>query len=170
MNIAVITGTTRGLGKALAKRFESAGWHVVELSRPQFDFAELDHRLVATEFDRIALASAFLRHFPSGEIAHISSSVVDNPLPYWSLYIAAKAGVDSYLRALEVEGIKCFRLNPGAVDTDMQQQIRASDFSGVEAFVEMKNSGKLKAPDAVAKALFWMIDRRVFSLPTRSQT
>lgn len=36
MNIAIITGTRRGLGKALAEQFKSSGWLVLELSRPDF--------------------------------------------------------------------------------------------------------------------------------------
>lgn len=36
MNLAIITGTTRGLGKALTEQFRSDLWTVFELSRPAF--------------------------------------------------------------------------------------------------------------------------------------
>lgn len=36
MKLAIITGTTRGLGQALAEQFRADNWTVLELSRPAF--------------------------------------------------------------------------------------------------------------------------------------
>ncbi len=199
--LAIITGTRRGLGKALKQQFESAGWRVAELNRPAFDLSAIDpdrlaetfRSLASSPLDRVVfvnnaatqtIAAAashqpneisreiainvaspiiaiaiFLRNFPKGEVANISSGAAAKGIPYWSLYCTAKAALEGYVRALEAEGVRTFNLNPGVIDTDMQAAIRASTFPGVEAFITLKNSGKLKSPDVVAKSLVWMIER-----------
>ncbi len=42
MKAAFITGTTRGLGKALSSVYSANGWDVVPLSRPKFDLMRPD--------------------------------------------------------------------------------------------------------------------------------
>jgi benzil reductase ((S)-benzoin forming) len=106
----------------------------------------------------IAIA-IFLRHFPKGEVANISSGAATKGFPHWSLYCMSKAALEGYVRALEAEGVRVFNLNPGVIDTDMQAAIRASTFPGVDEFIALKNGGKLKSPDVVARSLVWMIDR-----------
>ncbi len=195
MNLAVITGTTRGLGAALALAFEAIGWQIERLDRPGFDLARLNLPDIEDRFshldrvDRavfvnnaathhigaasalepadigreiavnitspIAAISAFLRRFPAGEVAHITSIAATQGFPHWSLYCAAKAAMEGYLRSLESEGVKVHLLDPGGIDTDMQRAIGAADFPGVEAFRTMK----LRPPTLVAKALVWKIER-----------
>lgn len=204
MNLAIITGTTRGLGLSLSKRFEEVGWRVTGLNRPTFDLSALDldqldnifadlvsvanfervvfvnnaatHHIAAAsslhaaEVQRelttnivspILTISAFLRHFPAGEVANVTSAAATQPFPFWSLYSSAKAALEGYVRSIEAEGVKVHTLNPGAVDTDMQREIRSADFPGVEKFIAMKADGKLKSPDMIAKSLVWMVDRAV---------
>ena len=159
--LAIITGTSRGLGRALKQAFESAGWRVAELNRPAFDLTAVDiAKLVATfrslntehlrrvvfvnnaatqtiapaaSFDAaevsreittnvtspiIAIAT-FLRSFPNGEVANVTSGAAVKALPYWSLYCAAKAALEGYMRGIKSEGVRVFNLNPGVIDTDM---------------------------------------------------
>lgn len=200
-NLAIITGTSRGLGRAFKRAFEGAGWRVAELNRPAFDLSAVDvekleatfrslhsedsHRVIfvnnaatqviaaAASFDAdeitheitinvtspIIAISAFLRNFPNGEVANVTSGMATKALPHWSLYCAAKAALEGYIRAIEAEGIRVFNLNPGVIDTDMQSSIRRSEFPGVQDFIALKNDGKLKSPDTVARSLVWMIDR-----------
>lgn len=199
MDLIFITGTNRGLGRALKEQFELSGWYVITLNRPDFDLSNPDCQKLASLL-RAAPAAArtvflnnaathhiekssqaspdtiaaevtcniispmiaigeYLRHFPKGEVATITSSAANESYPHWSLYSAAKAAMESYLRSLAAEGFKIHILNPGAVDTDMQAKIRNSDFPGVEKFRDMKTSGKLKSPAFVAKALTWKIIR-----------
>jgi benzil reductase ((S)-benzoin forming) len=200
-HLAIVTGTTRGLGRALKQQFEGAGWHTAELNRPAFDLSALDVERLANmlqsfnsgDLERVVFVnnaatqligaadtlkaediareitvnitspliaiSTFLRHFPRGEVANISSSAATKAIPHWSLYSAAKAALESYLRVIESEGARVFNLNPGVVDTDMQAGIRKSSFPGKLDFVKLKDDGKLKSPDAVARSLVWMIDR-----------
>jgi benzil reductase ((S)-benzoin forming) len=200
-NLAIITGTRRGLGKALKQQFESAGWRVAELNRPAFDLAAIDADRLAEAFgsfnvedvDRVVFVnnaatqmiaaaaslepveirreitvniispiiaiSTFLRHFPKGEVANVTSGAATKAFPHWSLYCAAKAALEGYVRAIEAEGVRVFNLNPGVIDTDMQSIIRRSEFPGVADFIALKDGGKLKSPDSVARSLVWMIDR-----------
>jgi benzil reductase ((S)-benzoin forming) len=200
-NLAIITGTSRGLGKALKQEFERVGWRVAELNRPAFDLSAIDvekldltlKSLRSEDFDRVvfvnnaatqAIAAAasfgaaeisreitvnvtspiiaitrFLRSFPNGEIANVTSAAATKAVPHWSLYCAAKAALDGYIRAVEAEGWRVFNLNPGVIDTDMQAQIRDTEFPGVQDFIVLKRDGKLRSSDAVARNLVWMMDR-----------
>jgi NAD(P)-dependent dehydrogenase (short-subunit alcohol dehydrogenase family) len=199
--LAIITGTSRGLGKALKDQFERVGWSVAQLNRPEFDLSSIDAERLAAKFkalhaadfrrvvfvnnaatQKIAPAASlqadeivreitvnvtspiiaiatFLRSFPAGEIANVTSVAATKAFPLWSLYCTAKAALEGYLRAIEAEGVRVFNLNPGAVDTDMQKAIRLSEFPGVEDFIALQRDGKLKSPDNVARSLVWMIDR-----------
>ena len=200
-HLAIITGTGRGLGKALKVQFENIGWTVAELNRPEFDLSSIDAETLAEKFraldsadvgrvvfvnnaatqviapaaslqandiareitinitSPIVAIATFLRSFPNGEVANVTSIAATKAFPHWSLYCAAKAALEGYLRAVEAEGIRVFNLNPGAIDTDMQGAIRLSAFPGVEDFVALQKDGKLKSADIVARSLVWMIDR-----------
>lgn len=57
MNLVIITGTTRGLGKALADQFRAENWSVLELRRPGFDL-ERAGELAPAIFARAARFSA----------------------------------------------------------------------------------------------------------------
>ena len=199
--LAIVTGTNRGLGKALKCQFKRIGWSVAELNRPEFDLSFIDAEGLAVKFksmrsedfrrivfvnnaatQKIAPAASFqadeiareitvnvtspivaittfLRNFPNGEVANVTSIAATKAFPRWSLYCAAKAALEGYIRAIEAEGVRVFNLNPGAIDTDMQKAIRLSEFPGVEDFVTLQKAGKLKSPDIVARSLVWMIDR-----------
>lgn len=191
--LAIITGTTRGLGAALVQSFREAGWAVAEMSRPQFDLAALDLTAARTfftgfkGFDRvllvhnaatlitrqtylltaqqtqnqltvnlvapIQLTSEFLKVFPAGEVALISSGAATTPIPHWPLYCVAKAGMEAFLRSLELEGTKTHLINPGVIDTDMQKQIRMSEFPTAYVFDALHKDGKLRAPSTVASEI-----------------
>lgn len=200
-NLVIITGTSRGLGRALKQEFERVGWRVAELNRPAFDLSAVDvekldttfkslrseqfgravfvnnaatqvigaaasfgvaeilHEITVNVTSPIIAITTFLRHFPDGEIANVTSGAVAKPIPHWSLYCAAKAALEGYVRAVETEGRRVFNLNPGVVDTDMQAHIRGSEFPGVQDFIALKKDGKLRSSEAVARTLVWMIDR-----------
>jgi benzil reductase ((S)-benzoin forming) len=106
----------------------------------------------------IAIAT-FLRHFPRGEIANVTSTAASKPVPRWSTYCTAKAALEGYIRALAVEGFKVYSLNPGVIDTDMQAVVRGADFPQVAEFVAMKSEGELKPANDVAKSLVRLIDQ-----------
>jgi len=201
MKLAIITGTTRGIGAALKTSFDAAGWKVVSLNRPAFDLLRIDLDQVdgiladlsnqawkravfvnnaasltiasasgispdqartdieANVISPILLIASFLRAFGDGEVANITSVAATAGMQHKSIYCASKAALEGYLRALQAEGVKCYNLNPGAVDTDMQAMIRSSAFPGVEKFIALKESGELKSAQMVARNFVWQIDR-----------
>jgi short-subunit dehydrogenase len=115
---------------------------------------EINEAMRVNVISPISLTSLFLRKFPKGEIAAITSAAVHEPEPHWALYIAGKAAMLGYLRALKAEGVTCHEIDPGLMDTPMQERIRASGFPGVNRFDAFKRFGKLQVPgDVAAKVL-----------------
>jgi NAD(P)-dependent dehydrogenase (short-subunit alcohol dehydrogenase family) len=70
-----------------------------------------------------------------GTIINVSSGAAHRPLPGWSAYCAAKAGLAMLTRSLAADyaekGVRVFGFQPGVVDTDMQATIRASGIGPV---------------------------------------
>lgn len=93
-------------------------------------------------------------------IANISSGAADKGYAGWSLYCAAKAGLENFIRSLALEQAAMLHpfvpvnILPGVVDTGMQGQIRASgsgDFPARERFVRLHQDGALASPEDVAR-------------------
>src|SRR5690606_17031869 len=125
------------------------------------------------------------RHFRHSRgrkvIVNVSSGAALKGYAGWSLYCAAKAGMESFIRAIAVE--EKFQahpfipvsVDPGVIDTDMQALIREalpSDFPEVERFRKRKAEGGLAHPDAVAKGIIAVATRQdleagvCYDLPT----
>lgn len=90
----------------------------------------------------------------------ITSGAAKRPIYGWSAYCSTKASIDMYTQtvALEQESLetknKVFAFNPGVMDTNMQEQIRASDpeaFKDVEQFKQYKKENHLKQAADVAQ-------------------
>lgn len=62
MKIAFITGTNRGLGKALSVVYQEAGWEVVGLSRPAIDLSKLDMNEVTRLLKRPTDKAVFINN------------------------------------------------------------------------------------------------------------
>lgn len=80
-------------------------------------------------------------------IVNISSGAALKGRAGWSLYCAAKAGMENFIRSLALEqqaGPQPFipiNIDPGVIDTEMQALIRATspeDFPDVELFIQRK--------------------------------
>ena len=101
-------------------------------------------------------------------IVNISSGAALNARAGWSLYCAAKAGMENFIHALaseqeaEAQPFLPINIDPGVMDTEMQALIRASsteDFPDVEHFVQRKNQGSLAAPDAIAASIALILEQ-----------
>ena len=114
----------------------------------------------------IRIISAFARAFQSAPgrrtVANISSGAAHRAKSGWSLYCAAKAGMEHFIQAMAMEQaaspnpIICVNIDPGLIDTAMQREIRRTDraaFPEVERFIQHKQSGRLRSPEAVAAAI-----------------
>jgi benzil reductase ((S)-benzoin forming) len=105
-------------------------------------------------------------------LVNISSGAAQKGYAGWSLYCAAKAGLENYIRALAIEQkaephpFIPINVDPGVIDTEMQALIRSSsvtDFPDLERFIERKKQGALASPARVAAAIL-----RILELPSLS--
>jgi benzil reductase ((S)-benzoin forming) len=216
--LALITGGSRGLGRALVTQWQAEGWRVVELSRsaPTADSVRVDlarpqdvvqalgdalagvdplsvrellvlhnagtvqplgpaaHQPVDALVDAlnvnlvsgIAFLAAAMAHFQSCPgrkvVAHISSGAAVRAHAGLSLYSAAKAGMDQFLRVVAAEQarqahpFRAVSLDPGALDTDMQATLRSAspdDYPGAAAFAQRQRDGALGRVEDVAAAV-----------------
>ena len=120
----------------------------------------------------IVLIRTFIQAFQelncAKTIVNVSSGAALHGVQGWSLYCAAKAGIEHFIRtvALEQAGhrypINAINVSPGLIDTDMQQTIRsatAGDFPRLSEFVEFKASGALQLPELVARAFQSLLEK-----------
>jgi len=111
----------------------------------------------------VLFAALFVKHFQRHAarklLANISSGAALNAYSGWSLYCAAKAGLEHFVRALALEQaaeahpVLAVNVNPGVMDTEMQAAIRVTDvadFPALDRFVGLHAGGVLRAPAAVA--------------------
>lgn len=105
-------------------------------------------------------------------IANISSGAAQKGYAGWSLYCAAKAGMENFVRSLALEQhsephpFVSINISPGVIDTEMQALIRkspASEFPDVRRFIQRKEENSLALPSAVAASVL-----RIVTLPTLS--
>ena len=122
----------------------------------------------------INLTSAFLRatqRWPGQRrVLNISSGAGRNPIAGWSVYCAAKAGLDHFSRVVALDeaqkpnGAKIVSLAPGVIDTDMQDQIRAAPTQGFpdkQKFLDLHAKSQLATPQHAASrvlAYLWRAD------------
>lgn len=104
----------------------------------------------------------FQHHGCRKVLVNLSSGAARRPLAGWSLYCAAKAGLEQFIRVVALEQqhllapFTAISIDPGVMDTDMQAQIRASsvaDFPAVAQFVQRQRDGELRPVEQVAQAV-----------------
>jgi benzil reductase ((S)-benzoin forming) len=121
----------------------------------------------------VVVLSRVMGHFQRSQarklVANISSGAAQRAFAGWSLYCAAKAGMEQHIRALAMEQAPqpwpwmVVNISPGVMDTAMQAQIRASrveDFPAVGRFVERQARGELRDVETVARAVLRIIERQ----------
>jgi len=125
----------------------------------------------------IALSRVFLRELAERDaakrIVNVSSGAAQRAFAGWSLYCAAKAGLDHFGRCVALEQaqarfpVDVVNLSPGVIDTAMQARIRAAsadEFPSVARFIDLARSGQLASPAAVArKLLAGIVGRRRYA-------
>ena len=101
-------------------------------------------------------------------LASISSGAALKGYAGWSLYGAAKAGLENFIRAVAVEQAGephpfiAVNVDPGVMDTAMQALIRQqspADFPEVARFIRRQADGELRPPGDVAAAILRILDR-----------
>lgn len=91
-------------------------------------------------------------------VLNITAAVAKRPLPGWAVYAGSKAGIEVFFDTLAAEHaddtrIVVHNVNPGAMDTPMQERIRSSAFPDRERFVALKENGQLASPAGVARRI-----------------
>lgn len=115
----------------------------------------------------IILSSAFMR-LTSGwqatrKIVNISSGSAKYPAPSMSLYCSAKAALNMFSRCIGMEqeqegnGVQVCAIDPGMMDTPMQQAARESDMALSAYFAAQKEEGNLVDPARVARRIIQFI-------------
>jgi benzil reductase ((S)-benzoin forming) len=109
----------------------------------------------------VNLINFLLSQFPKNKtvLVNISSGAGNNPIPYWSLYGAAKAYMKLFFRVLEEENkensnISLYSIDPGVLDTGMQENIRDSTFPNQYYFKSLKEDNKLIKSEVAALRIF----------------
>lgn len=101
----------------------------------------------------------------SGVLIFVSSGAATHPVPGWSAYCAAKAGLDHLVRNLAAEvdqqglPIRVHTLYPGIVDTVMQKRVRGiseDQFSQVARYLAYYAEGWLRPPEEPATLVWWL--------------
>ncbi len=100
-----------------------------------------------------------------GRILNISSGAAAHPIPGWSAYCAAKAGLEQFTKTLALElkntPISVNAFDPGMVDTDMQEDIRSVDTAESDLdfsfWYQAHEEGKLKPPAEIARLVYWLV-------------
>lgn len=112
-------------------------------------------------------------------IVNISAGTALRARAGWSLYCAAKAGMEHFIRSLALEQqaqpqpFIPINIDPGVIDTEMQALIRATspeDFPDVERFIQRKDQGLLIPPDKVAAAVMRILEQPTLSFGERYKT
>ena len=109
----------------------------------------------------VNLINFILNKFVKNKIIlmNITSGAGNNPISYWSLYGAAKAYMKLFFRVLEEENkenknIMVYSIDPGVLDTGMQENIRDNNFPQQDYFKSLKDDNKLITPDEAALSIF----------------
>ena len=97
---------------------------------------------------------------------NISSGAANRPIDGWATYCAGKAYAKMLFDVLheqtkESNKIQVLQLDPGVMDTGMQEQIRNADitvFPDRQMFIDYKDNQKLKTPGEVADSIISTID------------
>lgn len=102
----------------------------------------------------IIISNFILNHFKNNKITmiNITSGAAKYPIKNWSLYNSSKAAINMFFDVMQHEfpTLEFINLDPGVIDTDMQNTIRTSNFEKVNEFIAYKEKGLLKSPNIVA--------------------
>ena len=96
----------------------------------------------------------------AGRIVNLSSGAGVSPIPGWSAYCAAKAGLNHLTSVIAAEepSVTVVAFSPGMTATDMQAAVRQHGASGMppevhSRFTNAHAEGRLRDPDVIGRAV-----------------
>lgn len=137
---------------------------------PELNDVDIVQNLQTNLLSGIRIIASFARHFAAVEcpktVVSLSSGAAHKGYAGWSLYCAAKAGMENFIRALALEQaqarhpLTCITFGPGVIDTEMQADIRASSpdaFPDLARFQALHEQKQLRSAHNVAQTLFALL-------------
>lgn len=119
--------------------------------------AAMDKTLAVNVKSTMLITQYLLGNFAGNPLTfvNISSGAANRPIGHWSLYCSSKAFIQMFFQVAEREygQHRFFNIDPGVMDTGMQQHLRESDFPDVENFKALETKGQLKSPMDVAREI-----------------
>ncbi len=105
----------------------------------------------------VNLINLILNYFSGNKIVlvNISSGAAKNSVAHWGLYSSSKAYMSMFFEVLAKENtnnpnVEIYNIDPGVMDTGMQEEIRAQEFPKQDYFRKLKTENKLADPVEVA--------------------
>ena len=127
-------------------------------------------KITEEDFDRImgvnvkgtyfATQQAFLHMQPGGRVINISTSVIGQMFPGYSIYAASKGAVEQFARQLAKEfgqkGITINAIAPGPVNTELFASGKTQE--QIDGFKKTNAFGRLGEPDDISQAVLLLAD------------
>lgn len=114
----------------------------------------IDKTIMVNIKSSLLITKYILRHFNDQKLSfvNISSGAASRAISNWSLYCASKAYIKMFFNVAEseYEQHRFFNIDPGVMDTNMQKNIRNSDFPDVQNFQKLEEDHKLMLPEDAA--------------------
>jgi len=129
--------------------------------------SEIESHLQVGLIAPMQLTSMFIRRFRDEKIrkkvAFISSGAAVSAMPGSSIYCSSKAGITMFAECVGLEqkneqhGFEVISIDPGMVDTSMQQTTRSktsAEFPMADFFRQAFAAGRLQEPSEVAEEIY----------------
>ncbi|MBT4285809.1 MAG: SDR family NAD(P)-dependent oxidoreductase [Deltaproteobacteria bacterium] len=142
----------------------------------EFEMSQIVYNINVNFTGTILLSRHYMKYIQDFEIPkkiiNISSGAALDPYGGWSLYCAAKAGIEHFVRSVALEQqlklfpVSILNISPGIMDTDMQKIIRKTKvdkFPLVDLFRKFKKNRDLQPPDKVAQLIIDAICFKTFA-------
>jgi NAD(P)-dependent dehydrogenase (short-subunit alcohol dehydrogenase family) len=109
------------------------------------------------------LTNVFLAAVPTTatrvRLLFVSSGAAGHPIEGWSTYCATKSGGEAFFEVVAAEAgradprVTVASVNPGVMDTGMQETLRGSRFPDRQRYVDLHERGGLPPPAEVARKI-----------------
>lgn len=113
----------------------------------------------------VLLINYLIRTFGKNKLSfvNITSGAADKIISFWSLYSSSKSYLKVFFNIMEEENklntnFSFFNIDPGTLDTGMQNDIRSADFPNRNYFDNLKINEELTKPEIAAKNILTTVN------------